>query len=148
MRNPIKDMHQTQCYVFMMPVHVLVPPPRIRIPTRTHTKYSNVIQTLPHGSRCRQIPLHASAREVTRQRLGIRSSKYAVAHEGARPPEQNYTDADANQKCADTAVGTLRFETPARASALHRNIPICARSGFISRRSILAILEPHQSGMM
>ena len=47
--------------------------------------------------------------------------KYADAHEGARLPEQNQndTDAEANQNCADTEVGKLRIETPARASALH-----------------------------
>ena len=66
------------CARVLMPVHVLVPPPHIRIPTRTHTKYSNVIQTLPHGSRCPQIRLHASVREVTRQRLGIRSTQMST----------------------------------------------------------------------
>ena len=75
-------------------------------------------------------------------------SKYADAHEGPRPPEENDTDADASRNCADTEVGKLKRESPAKAIALHGNIPFCSRSGFLSRRSPFVVLEAHQSAMM
>ena len=110
------------CARVHVPVHVLVPPPRIRIPTRTHTKYSNVTQTLPHGSRCHSVARIRKRGDTPKVGYSIDAdvdSKYADAHENACPPEQNDTEADASPNCADTEVGKLRIVTPAKASALH-----------------------------
>ena len=75
--------------------------------------------------------------------------KRADSYESSRPPEQHRAGINASQIRANSEVDIqMRLETPASASALHRNNPFCSHAGHLSRRSILVALEPHQSGMM
>ena len=81
----------------------------VRFKTRS-IKYNDVTQTLPHGSRCRHIQLHASVRKMARPKWAYfidtdADTKDVDAHESARPPVLSKTSTDADQNCDNSDVG-------------------------------------------